>query len=103
MASFRWAAPVSGDWSTAGLWSPALVPNDAAADVTIDNSTLAPYLVSIQAGEVETINSLSMNDDLGRQGSNSKPYNAAELNISGTLNFAPGSAGAINGSLQSVI
>jgi hypothetical protein len=103
MAGFSWATPVSGDWSSAGLWTPALVPNDAAADVTIDNPTLAPYLVSIAAGEVETVNSLSMNDNFGRAGSNSRPYNAAELNISGTLNFAPGSAGAINGSLQTAI
>ncbi|MBS0639877.1 MAG: hypothetical protein U1E70_19975 [Acetobacteraceae bacterium] len=103
MAEYRWATPVSGDWNTAALWSPAAVPNDPAASVTIDNPTLAPYLVTIAAGEVQTIGSLSMNDNFGRIGSNTAPYNAAILNVSGTLNFAPGSAGSIGGSLQSEI
>ena len=103
MAGFTWANPVSGNWSSAGLWNPAAVPNDPAADVTIDNATLAPYLVSILAGETQTINSLSMNAAAAREGSNSEPYKAAVLNISGTLNFAPGSAGLIDGSLQSQI
>ena len=41
MAGFSWAAPVSGDWNAASGWIPAAVPNDALADVTIDNPTVA--------------------------------------------------------------
>ena len=58
MTSYSWAAPVSGDWANAALWSPAAVPNNAAADVTIDNPTLAAYLVTIAAGENETVDSV---------------------------------------------
>ena len=100
MASFSWAAPVSGDWSTAARWTPSLVPNDALADVTIDNPTLAAYLVTIAAGESETVRSLSMNAVNDLQGSNQAPYKAAELELSGTLTFGAGSPGALSGSLQ---
>ena len=103
MASFSWAAPVSADWNTAARWTPALVPNDALADVTIDNSTLAAYLVTIAAGETETVRSLSMNAVNNLQGSNQIPYNAAEMELSGTLVFGAGSAGAFSGSLQTFL
>ena len=103
MTSYSWAAPVSSDWANAALWSPAAVPNNAAADVTIDNPTLAAYLVTIAAGENETVDSVSMNATNDLQGSNKAPYVAAEMELSGTLTFAPGSAGLFGGSLQTFL
>ncbi|HEX2942966.1 MAG TPA: hypothetical protein VHO91_18080, partial [Rhodopila sp.] len=87
MASYSWAAPIGGDWITAANWSPAMVPNDPAADVTIDNPTLAPYMVSIGTGEFWTVHSLTMNAVNDLAGSNRAPYTAAALDINGTLNF----------------
>lgn len=100
MASFTWAAPVSGDWDVATNWSPATVPNDPAADVTIDNPTTAAYVVTIAAGENETVNSLTMNAVNNLAGTNQTPYDAAQLNLNGTLTFGAGSAGLLGGSLQ---
>ena len=52
MASFSWAANVSGDWNTGTLWTPISVPNTAAADVMIDAAaTLAAYTVTIASGK----------------------------------------------------
>ena len=103
MATYSWAAPNSGDWNSAANWTPAAVPNAATADVTIDNPTIAPYLVTIAAGENETVNSLTINAVNGRAGSNRSPYTAAEMNLSGTLTFGAGSAGVLGGSLQTYI
>jgi hypothetical protein len=103
MASFSWAAPVSGDWGTAARWTPAQVPNDALADVTIDNPTLAAYLVTISTGENANVHSLSMNAVNNLQGSNQAPYKAAELEINGTLTFGAGSPGNLSGSLQTFV
>lgn len=111
MTSYSWARPVSGDWIDAADWSPAAVPNEPAtgltpateADVTIDNPTLAPYLVTIGPGEVWTINSLTMNGTYDLLGSNTTAYPASALVIDGVLNFGPGSPGTIGGSLQTQI
>jgi hypothetical protein len=103
MASFTWAAPVSGDWNVATNWSPATVPNDPTADVTIDNPTTAAYVATIAAGENETVNSLTMNAVNNLAGSNQTPYDAAQLSINGTLTFGAGSAGLLGGSLQTYI
>src|ERR1700733_5916472 len=103
MASFTWAAPVGGDWNVATNWSPATVPNDPTADVTIDNPTTAAYLVTIAAGENETVDSLSMNATNDLAGSNKTPYTAAELQIGGTLTFGAGSSGSLGGSLQTYV
>ncbi|HYZ24912.1 MAG TPA: hypothetical protein VE690_22440 [Rhodopila sp.] len=103
MATFSWAAPISGDWITAANWSPASVPNDPTAVVTIDNPTLAAYTVTIAPGEFWTVNSLSMNAVNNLAGSNKDPYTAAVLNIDGTLNFGTGSAGNLSGSLQTAV
>jgi plastocyanin len=107
MASFSWTTGVSGDWNTGTLWTPATVPNDVltpgTADVTIDATpTSGEYTVTIAAGESETIDSLTMNV-VNAGGANSNPYDAAELELDGTLAFAPGSAGLIDGSLQTFI
>lgn len=103
MANYTWTTDVSGDWNTGTLWTPGTVPNDAAADVTIDATTtlVGGYTVTIAAGESFTVNSLTLND-VG-QGANSPDYTAAALELDGTLAFAPGSAGTIDGSLQSQI
>ncbi len=64
MATYSWTKGVSGDWSTTTEWTPALVPTDTAADVTIDAAPLVAdtsYTVTIGAGETETVDSLIMN------------------------------------------
>ena len=104
MAIFSWKSGVSGDWATAAAWTQAAVPT-AADDVTID--ALAPvggtYAVTIAKGESQTVNSLTMNGVNNLAGSNTSPYNAAALEIDGTLTFAPGSAGTLGGALQSLV
>jgi hypothetical protein len=106
MSSFSWSTDVDGTWNTGTLWTPATVPNDIAADVTIDAAipTARAYTVSILSGTTETVHSLTMNDVNGRAGTNNPDgYFAAELLLDGTLAFAPGSAGALDGSLQTYI
>lgn len=106
MATYTWTHDVSGDWNTGTLWTPGTVPNDVTADVTIDAATtlVNGYTVTIAAGESFTVNSLTLNDL--NQGANSPNYNAAALELDGTLVFAPGSAGSLgagDSSLQSYI
>ncbi len=106
MATYTWTTGVSGDWNTGTLWTPSAVPTDGTADVAIDAAapTGASYTVTIAAGETVTVKSLTMNStDADNNAANSVPYNAAELELDGTLVFAPGSAGAIGGSLQTFI
>ena len=104
MASISWTLGVNGNWTTAADWTPGTVPT-AADDVTID--ALAPaggsYVVTIAAGDSVSVHSLTMNAAANLAGSNTNPYNAAELDIDGTLIFAPGSAGLLGGSLQNKI
>ncbi|HBK04620.1 MAG TPA: hypothetical protein DDZ81_02015 [Acetobacteraceae bacterium] len=74
---------------------------DATADVTIDAlDTIGVYAVTIAAGESEIINSLTLNASNNLAGTNSNPYTGAQFQMDGTLTFAPGSAGLIDGSLQ---
>lgn len=105
MAAFSWTTGTSGVWNTATNWTPGTIPNDPAADVTID--ALAPaggsYTVTLAAGTSDTVNSLSINGVINKAGSNSSPYNAAELELDGTLAFAPGSLGRLDGSLQTFV
>src|SRR4051812_50170891 len=105
MAIISWTAPVSGDWRTAANWTPATVPNGAAADVVIDvPTTIAQgYTVTLPAGVTETVNSLSMNAVNNRVATWTPDYKAASLELDGTLAFAPGSAGLIDGPLQNYI
>jgi hypothetical protein len=104
MAAFSWTTGKSGDWNTIANWTPNLVPNDAAADVIIDAlPTLGAYTVTIAAGASEVVNSLTMNATTNLNGSNATPYNAAQLELDGTLTFAPGSPGVLGGSLQTFI
>ena len=86
MASFNWKTGASGDWATAANWFENNVPDTSTADVTIDTAPLGTaqsYTVKIAAGSSELVNSLT----LGGGGTN--------LEIDGTLTFAPGSAGAL--------
>jgi hypothetical protein len=112
MTSFSWATAASGDWNTGTLWTGGIVPNSATADVTIDVTAMPPaaYTVTIGAGESFTVDSLTINDtEASAQGANSNPQTSAELELDGTLTFAPGSAGifgnheAAGGSLQTTI
>ena len=103
MAGYSWTTGVSGDWNTAANWTPAAVPNDPTAVVTIDARTATNYTVTIAANEVQTVAGLAMNAANNLSGSNTTPYNAAELAIDGTLNFAPESTGLLSGSLQTYI
>ncbi len=108
MTTYSWTTPVSGDWNTGTLWTstPANTAptNDILADVTIDAGPTL-YTVTIGAAENEIINSLSMNDVAGRPGTNdpAAPYHAGQLELDGTLTFAPLSTGRLNGSLQTTI
>jgi hypothetical protein len=109
MTSYSWTTGTNGVWGVATNWTPATVPNDVTtpgtADVTID--ALAPVggecTVTISTGTTETINSLIVNGVTNTSGSNSYPYNAAAIEIDGTLVFAPGSAGLFGGSLQTYL
>jgi hypothetical protein len=105
MTSYSWNTDTSGDWNTGTLWTGGTVPNDLAADVTIDAaSTLTAYTVTIASGASITVDSLSMNDVNERAGTNNPAgYYAANLELDGTLAFAPGSAGAWDGSLQTTV
>ncbi len=105
MAIFDWAANTSGDWNTGTLWTQAFVPNNLAANVTIDAATtLNAYTVTIAAGETETVSSLSMNGTNNFGGTHlSGTYVAAELELDGTIVFGPGSAGSLDGSLQTFV
>ena len=104
MTTYTWMLGSDGDWNTASNWTPATAPDATDADVTIDATpTLAAYGITIAAGASDTIDSLTMNAANNLAGSNSDPYDAAILVLDGTLVFAPGSAGDIDGSLQTAI
>ncbi len=104
MASINWTTGASGDWNTGTLWSSGTVPA-TADDVTID--ALAPvgadYTVTIATGESEIVTSVTLNAVNNLAGANVTPYNAAVLEIDGTLTFAPGSAGSISGPPQNFV
>ncbi len=109
MATFNWTSGTNGadpahpaDWNTGTFWTPATVPT-SADDVVIDAANTF-YAVTIASGETETVHSLSMNNSVGRPGTNDAAgYHAAELILDGTLAFAPGSAGALDGPLQNYV
>ncbi len=91
MTSYSWNTDTSGDWNTGTPWTGLTVPNDVAADVTIDAaSTLTAYTVTIAQGESFLVHSLTMNGVNELAGSNESPYYAAELELDGTLNFGTG-------------
>jgi hypothetical protein len=106
VTSYSWTNVVNGDWTTAADWTPATAPNDTAANVTIDVATtvVGGYTVTIAKGESETVNSLTMNGTAALAGTNDPTgYFAAELELDGTLAFAPGSASGLDGSLQTFV
>ncbi|WP_428487448.1 hypothetical protein [Rhodopila sp.] len=105
MVSYTWARGVSGIWNAPVSWLPAAVPNDIAADVTIDAPPVVagPYDVLIAAGTTETVRSLSLNPTNNYLNTNVAPFSAAQLSIDGTLVFAPGSTGTLAGPLQNIM
>jgi hypothetical protein len=111
MATFTWISAADGDWNTGTNWSggtaPNLVPNDAAADVVIDavpTGTITQYTVTIVAGAADTVSTLQLNPVNNALGPNTATgYIGAALEVDGTLTFAPGSAGAIDGPLQNLL
>jgi hypothetical protein len=105
MATYTWTSGVNGDWTIAADWTPATVPNGIDADVVIDATTtlVNGYTVTLAIGNTETISSLTLNGDNNLEATNTPTYNAAEFELDGTLQFAPGSAGSIGGSLQTYI
>src|SRR5208283_1941139 len=104
MTGYSWTTGISADWNTVGDWTPETVPNDPTADVTIDPAaTLGAYTVTIGSGDSVTVDSLTMNGTNDLLGSYFLPYTAAELELDGTLVFAPGSTGSLGGSLQTFI
>src|SRR3954464_13988072 len=105
MTAYNWASNVSGAWNTGTLWALASVPNNAAADVTIDAPTVfVPYTITIASGQTETIHSLSINTINNHDGAGIPgDYRAAELELDGTLVFAAGSPGTLSGPLQTLV
>jgi len=111
MATFTWISAADGDWNTGTNWSggtaPNLVPNDPAADVVIDavpTGTISQYTVTIAAGAADTVSTLQLNPVNNALGPNTPTgYIGAVLEVDGTLTFAAGSAGAIDGPLQNLL
>lgn len=102
--TYNWKSAVSGDWNTGSLWSEGAVPNGPAADVSIDAAdSTGIYGVTIAAGESDIVNTLTLNAVNNLLNVLANPYTGAQLEIDGTLAFAPGSAGTIDGPLQSFI
>jgi hypothetical protein len=118
MTTYNWTTlvnggtiPVSGDWATVADWTTngtaaATAPNDPTADVVIDSAAALTnsYTVAIGGGESFTVHSLTLNDTTADiTGTNAQPYDAATLELDGTLAFAPGSPGLLAGSPQTRI
>jgi len=104
MASISWTTGTTGLWKQATQWTPNTVPNLATDDVTIDApATGGAYTVTIGTGESYTVNSLTMNASNNLAGANSNPYDAASLEVDGTLTFNPMSPGDFGGSLQTFV
>jgi len=104
VVSYTWANGINGDWNTPAGWLPAAVPNNTAADVTIDALPVAgAYAVVISPGETQTVHSLSLNPINNALNTNRPPFNAGSLIIDGTLIFAPGSTGTLAGPLQNIV
>ncbi len=86
MANYKWNKGISGNWDVAANWVENSVPNGLTADVVIDGEpvdTAKAFAVKIGTGANKTVNSLN----LGGRGTN--------LEVDGTLTFAPGSTGAL--------
>ncbi|HQT78973.1 MAG TPA: hypothetical protein PLD10_18115 [Rhodopila sp.] len=102
MATYSWTTDTSGDWNTGSLWSGGTVP-PANADVIIDVTNPGSlYTVTIGATETQTVASLTLNAP--NDGTNNPSgYLGGVLEMDGTLVFGAGSAGVIDGSLQSLV
>ena len=95
MATFTWTTGTDGDWNTAGNWGPATIPNSGTAEVVIDAPSVGTsgYAVTIAAGATDMVQSLTLNATNNVGGVLATPYDAAILEVDGTLSFAPGRAG----------
>ncbi|HXT82545.1 MAG TPA: hypothetical protein VN702_23495, partial [Acetobacteraceae bacterium] len=91
MATFTWTTGTSGDWNTAANWGPATIPNSGTAEVVIDAAPVGTngYTVTIANGASDMVQSLTLNPTNNLLGVLATPYNAAALEVDGTLTFAP--------------
>ena len=62
MTAYSWNTATSGDWATAGLWTPSGPPNAVTADATI--AVAGTYDVTIGATEAFSV---ELADDVGRE------------------------------------
>lgn len=86
MANFKWKTGAAGDWNTAADWAENGIPNGVADNVVIDAVPLAgttSYRVKIAVGASDTVNTLIL------------AARGTDLEVDGTLTFAPGSAGEL--------
>src|SRR6185437_8494755 len=105
MATFTWTTGTSGDWNTAANWGPATIPNSGTAEVVIDAAPVGTngYTVTIANGASDMVQSLTLNPTNNLLGVLATPYNAAALEVDGTLTFAPGTDGTLGGPLQNLL
>jgi hypothetical protein len=103
MTTYSWKTGTSGDWNTPADWTGGVVPvNSGTSDVVIDAGPVTTaYTVTISSGESVTVGSLALNSTNNATGVNSPTYAGAVFEVDGSLTFAPGSAGLIDGPLQS--
>jgi fibronectin-binding autotransporter adhesin len=81
-----WNIPGNGDWSTAGNWNPAVVPNSSSSNVCITNGTSAVAAnLSVNVGSLQLAggNILTIQQSLGVGGPSI--INSGEINVDGTL------------------
>jgi hypothetical protein len=81
-----WNIPGNGDWTTAGDWNPAVVPNSPTTNVCITNGTSAVAVgpnVDVGSLQVASGNTLTIQQSLGVDGPS--VINAGEINVEGAL------------------
>src|SRR6185312_7726314 len=103
--TYTWASGKDGDWNTAANWGPATIPNGGGAAVVIDAAPVGTngYTVTIANGASDMVQSLTLNPTNNLLGVLATPYNAAALEVDGTLTFAPGTDGTLGGPLQNLL
>ncbi len=97
LTAVSWIGSATGNWGVAANWSNDALPT-SAADVSINTTSLAT--ITIQAGEIESIDSLVVgsNDSLLIAGGSLTT--ALGLTNSGTINVSAGSNLTVNGGIQ---
>ena len=81
MATFTWTSATSGDWNTAGNWTPATVPDSSSASVLINNA--GSYTITIAAGATNVVSDISI------------AATGPTLEVDGTLDFTGGTGNVI--------